>query len=395
MSSLSATETAFLMVAFQQAVLAGGWLVGAALTRDARAACWHWSAYAALSAVSLVCWVASVPTGDATLRAAGNLAIVASLVALHRGLWSFFGDRRDWRAHGLVALVALASSALGLDPAHGAQRVTVVSAVLAAQCFWLAWDLRIAARRHFEVNFGAWLALPAALGGLVFTLRAARGLLDPATVVAAVTANSNLNVGAAVLYLAIGLVFQLTLVGLVVARLVGRLHRASRHDALTGLLNRRATEEAVAAEIGRAKRLGESFSVLMIDVDHFKAVNDAGGHAAGDRVLQHLGAMFGTLLRDIDRAGRWGGEEFLVVLPGTPRAEAAALAERLRERVQARPMVWDDRPQPLTLSIGVAQWHGGEGADALVVRADAALYRAKEAGRNRVEQEVVPALAAA
>jgi diguanylate cyclase (GGDEF)-like protein len=395
MSSLTATEIAFLMVAFQQAVLAVGWLVGAGLMRDARAACWHWAAYAAFSAVSLVCWVASVPNAHEGLRAAGNLMIIGSLIALHRGLWSFFGEARGWRAHGLIVAVALVSTTLGLDPAHGAQRVTVISAVLAGQCFWLAWDMRTAARRHLEVRWGAWLAVPVAVGGLVFALRALRGLLDPSTIVALVTANSSLNVGAAAVYLAIGLVFQLTLVGLVVARLVARLRRASRHDALTGLLNRRAAEEAVAAEIGRARRLGESFSVLMIDVDHFKAVNDQGGHAAGDRVLQHLGAVFGTLLRDIDQAGRWGGEEFLVMLPGTPRAEAAALAERLRERVQALPAMWDDRPLALTLSIGVAQWRGGEAVEALVARADAALYRAKQAGRNRVECEVATLTAVA
>jgi diguanylate cyclase (GGDEF)-like protein len=245
-----------------------------------------------------------------------------------------------------------------------------------------------------ELRWGAVLAVPLLAGGLIFGLRAARALVSPGTIVAEVTADSGLNVAAAFGYLVIALVFQLTLVALVVSRGVVELRRSSRYDALTGLLNRRAMQEALEEQVQRARRFGEPFSVLMLDADHFKAVNDVQGHAAGDRALQHLGTLLAAQMRDIDRVGRWGGEEFVVLLPGAPLAQAREVAERLRERVQALPLRWQDQAVSLTVSAGVSQWgEGGDELAALLARADAALYRAKAAGRNRVEGEPPPGTA--
>ena len=176
-----------------------------------------------------------------------------------------------------------------------------------------------------------------------------------------------------------------------VTRGVVELRRSSRYDALTGLLNRRAMQAALEEQVQRSRRLGEPFSVLMLDADHFKAVNDVQGHAAGDRALQHLGTLLAAQMRDIDRVGRWGGEEFVVLLPGASLGQAGEVAERLRERVQALPLRWQDQAVPLTVSAGVSQWgEGGDELAALLARADAALYRAKAAGRNRVEGESPP-----
>ena len=162
-------------------------------------------------------------------------------------------------------------------------------------------------------------------------------------------------------------------------------------DPLTGLLNRRAAQEALEDELQRSRRLGEPFSVLMIDADHFKSINDLHGHAVGDRALQHLGTLLSAQMRDIDRVGRWGGEEFIVLLPGTPLAQAQEVAERLRERTQSLPPRWQERAVPLTVSLGVSQWAGpSDELSALMARADAAMYRAKANGRNRVEVEPPP-----
>jgi len=223
-----------------------------------------------------------------------------------------------------------------------------------------------------ELRWSAVLAVPVLLAGLVFGLRAGRALLSPGTIVAEVTADSALNVGAAFAYMVIALVFQLTLVALVVSRLVVELRRSSRYDALTGLLNRRAVQEELENEVQRSRRLGEPFSVLMLDADHFKGINDVQGHAAGDRALQHLGTLLSAQMRDIDRVGRWGGEEFVVLLPGSTLAQAQEVAERLRERAQALPPRWQDRALPLTLSAGLSQWAGA--ADEL--------RRAARAGRR-------------
>jgi diguanylate cyclase (GGDEF)-like protein len=294
----------------------------------------------------------------------------------------------------LVIFAAVTATGYGLDPANGAWRVAVVSGALSALCLSVAWDLQREARARMELRWGAVLSVPLLLGGLVFGLRAGRAMISPGTIVAEVTADSALNVSAAFGYLVIALVFQLTLVALVVTRGVVELRRASRHDALTGLLNRRAAQEALEDEVQRSRRLGEPFSLLMIDADHFKSINDVQGHAAGDRALQHLGTLLLAQMRDIDRVGRWGGEEFIVVLPGTPLAQAQEVAERLRERAQALPPRWQERNLPLTLSAGLSQWAGaGDELAALLARADAALYRAKGAGRNRVEVEPPPGTA--
>jgi len=179
-----------------------------------------------------------------------------------------------------------------------------------------------------------------------------------------------------------------TLMTLVVARLVNDLQRLARRDGLTGLLNRRAMHDLLDAQAALRRRADDRFSVLMIDVDHFKAVNDRHGHATGDRALAHIARLMTQALRAEDRLGRLGGEEFLVLLPGADRRSALAQAERLRLSVRAAPMHDADVgvDVALTISIGVAEWAGAdEDGSRLLARADQALYRAKGLGRDRVE----------
>jgi diguanylate cyclase (GGDEF)-like protein len=273
----------------------------------------------------------------------------------------------------------------GTSATGGPLRVAVISGLLAWLSAASAWEVQRRVRRQFDLRYGAWLAVPLLMGAAVFGVRALRALLSPETIVAEVSANSALNIGSAIVYMVVAMVFQLTLIALLASRLTSELHRASRHDALTGLLNRRAIDEALGAEVQRARRLGVPFTVLMLDLDHFKSINDRHGHAAGDRALQHLATLFTSQMRDIDRVGRWGGEEFMVLLPGTPMAQAQPLAQRLCERVSALPPRWEDSTLPVTVSIGIAEWLGdGDDLTALLARADEALYRAKQGGRNRV-----------
>ena len=168
------------------------------------------------------------------------------------------------------------------------------------------------------------------------------------------------------------------------ARSERRLAEAVRTDALTGLPNRRSMDEHLARAIGAARRSGLPAAVLMVDVDRFKQVNDTYGHDAGDAVLKAVGAGMRTVVRGGEIAGRWGGEEFLVLLPDTSAADAARVAERLRAAIEARPVDVRGTSVTVTASIGVAASASAEAAE-LVGRADDALYRAKAAGRNRVE----------
>ena len=162
-----------------------------------------------------------------------------------------------------------------------------------------------------------------------------------------------------------------------------RVRHLAMHDGLTDLYNRRALVELSERELARARRAGSPTAVLMLDLDHFKRINDAYGHAAGDRVLVDFAARLRDGLRAGDLAGRYGGEEFSVVLPATGEAAAAVVAERICAAVAARPL--GDLEVATTASIGVAASAPGEcGIEALLDRADRALYSAKQAGRNRV-----------
>jgi diguanylate cyclase (GGDEF)-like protein len=152
-------------------------------------------------------------------------------------------------------------------------------------------------------------------------------------------------------------------------------------DQMTGLLNRRSFDQRLDATIARSTRHGDPFSLLMIDMDHFKNINDYYGHSTGDDVLRRFGEVMSERLRPYDVAARWGGEEFVVLADGANLDNARMLAEQMRESVATTPF----SPVPrVTISIGVAEYQEGESGDDLLKRADKALYSAKRNGRNRV-----------
>lgn len=160
------------------------------------------------------------------------------------------------------------------------------------------------------------------------------------------------------------------------------LERLARTDPLTDLPNRTRLNDLFRREVDRAIRYRRPFSIVILDIDNFKRVNDEHGHLAGDRTLQAFAVVVRDNVRGADTVGRWGGEEFLVLCPETTAEEAAQLAERLRAATRATPFE-DGRRH--TVSAGVAAFREGDDLDALLNRADAALYRAKNAGRDRVE----------
>lgn len=164
------------------------------------------------------------------------------------------------------------------------------------------------------------------------------------------------------------------------------LQQQSVRDPLTGLYNRRYLEETVERELGRAQREQKPLSVIMLDLDYFKTINDEHGHSAGDKVLVNVANLLGSHLRGEDLICRFGGEEFTIILPGAPMEVAEARAEQLRELIQASPVALGEEGQLLvTASLGIATFpdHGADMA-ALIDAADDALYEAKENGRNRV-----------
>jgi diguanylate cyclase (GGDEF)-like protein/PAS domain S-box-containing protein len=163
--------------------------------------------------------------------------------------------------------------------------------------------------------------------------------------------------------------------------LLGKVQEMATHDSLTGLANRRVLEEQLPREMARARRSQSPLCVALIDIDHFKAYNDTHGHLAGDEVLRECARAWDGALRGEDTIVRFGGEEFLVLLPDTDAEEATEVVERLRERT----------PMGQTCSAGLAAWDFVESDDDLVGRADAALYLAKAGGRNQLAQAGAPA----
>lgn len=164
-----------------------------------------------------------------------------------------------------------------------------------------------------------------------------------------------------------------------------RLRELATTDGLTGIHNRRHFFELAEAEVSRAERYGAGLSAAMIDVDHFKNLNDEHGHAVGDDALRALSAVLRRVLRRVDVVARYGGEEFVVLFPGTEVSTAVPVVERLRRAVAAEPIPGTDAR--ITVSAGVVGWRKGEHLDETLRRADAALYRAKAEGRDRVVAE--------
>ena len=162
------------------------------------------------------------------------------------------------------------------------------------------------------------------------------------------------------------------------------LARLARTDVLTGLLNRRAMQEQLERELRLMTRGRGVFSVLLIDLDNFKAVNDDHGHRAGDRVLMHLAEHLSEHLRASDVQSRWGGEEFMVLFSGTPAPDAARVAEKLLARFSGDPTVVDETVIPVTFTGGLVEAREGDTVDSLFARADQALYQGKNTGRNRI-----------
>lgn len=230
-----------------------------------------------------------------------------------------------------------------------------------------------------------------AVGGAWFLVRCTAALLVTCAAVSAITGfqvRPDTSMVQIIGALPLLILYPLV-VGLTTYRLARRLREQnqllseeSRTDGLSGLLNRRYWEDAVSAEFQRWKRYGRQTSLLMLDIDHFKSINDNYGHAVGDEVIRNVAAILRAALREEDVPARYGGEEFGILLPDTPAAGAEVIAERIRRRIEGAALARS--ALRATVSIGIAEI-GPEDVDYTVCisHADRALYAAKERGRNR------------
>ena len=367
------------LVAVQFLVHALGWAMATRLSRG-----WHetegqFALFWAALASGLLLYVPPWPSGHA-LRNLGDLLIIGALVLQHRGLARFWGqpsgDRR-W-----LALLLLAAGVIGLSlsqpQGHGWRVATVCVgvAVMMLASARLVWQQG----RVETPQFAPAMAAAYGLLATVLLVRAVQVLQHVGPAKVSIDAPGRTSLVLVILVLFVGGAINLAQIRLALGRVLVRLRAQAQSDALTGTANRRGLLQGLQTMHAQARAGGPGYAVLMVDADHFKAINDRHGHAVGDRVLQRVAQVLRDGLRAGDLVARWGGEEFCVLLPRTGLADAQALATRLVLQMAA------GREPPITVSIGVAEARAaGESAEDVIRRADAALYQAKQRGRNRVE----------
>jgi diguanylate cyclase (GGDEF)-like protein len=375
----SATEIAFLIVAVIHGVFAvilalGAWWVG-----SARPALAHWATWSGLGTIT---WTILAAHFDSP-PLIGILIGVLMAVVLQRGIRVFIGREQRYAVHVAAIIAVIIASTLPEESRY--IEATINFATLSALYAYITRDLYLHARDDLHFRFPVVLCLPVLLGAAGFGARAIQALTRPESVLTEMAANSELNLNAAIFYIVLVLALHATLVALVVGRLTDELRKLSLHDGLTGLLNRRAMEETLQTQIRSSRRSGYSFVVMMLDLDYFKRINDEFGHAVGDLALKHVSTLLGSALRDIDVLARFGGEEFVALLPEVNLLQAEPVAERLRGLLASSPLMQDETRVTLSVSIGIAEWNGHEDNQSLLLRrADAALFQAKVQGRNRV-----------
>lgn len=313
----------------------------------------------------------------------GNGFTALSFAMLLAAVRRFYEVPRAWA--GLLALPVLLMALLTTMLDRFDMRLLVANAIFGVQA--LAVVAALYRRRISTVGKGKWLVM-AGLGfeAAVLAWRAGSGLsanaqLETLMQSSALQTVTFLGSFAVILMTSLGFVFMAK----------ERADEANRimaaADALTGIANRRAIIAALDRDVSRATRTREPIALMMMDLDHFKQINDTHGHRAGDAVLLAMARLVGQRIRSQDIVGRYGGEEFLVVLPDTTLTGAMRLAQDLCTAVASHPFKVRGQRVPLTVSIGVfgGRLESGDGWDALIHAADSALYRAKNAGRNRVE----------
>ena len=313
----------------------------------------------------------SMPLGSTLFPAAG----VFYLKALRQFRGEPFDGRALWALIG-VTFIALTYWQLITD--WPAARLVVFSVVVAALCLLCAWTVLKAPALHagFAERFTGALFLLQATFNL---LRIPDFFIESALLP---TPFSRLLLGLSEIGMAL---MSFGFVLMIVDKLISELNVLASRDALTGLLNRRAFIDAAKIEFARARRQSEPLTLLMLDIDHFKSINDQHGHAAGDEVLRAVSRAVPPCLRDYDVFARFGGEEFVVLLPATSHDEAVIVAERLRAAVEADNAWFEGRAIRCTMSVGMAVMKPTQhDLDGLLRAADQALYSAKNMGRNRV-----------
>jgi diguanylate cyclase (GGDEF)-like protein len=380
-SALALDMSTLLVVAICVTALLGLFLLFAWMQERVRALAW-WGAAYLIGGLSVALWSVENLISPPLPPGTANALLFVSCGMIWSAARLFHGRPILWGSMALGATIWLVSCMSSDFVGSAAARITLSSLIVSGYTFMTALELWRERRKHL---LRRWLAIfVPILHGAVFlmpiplasVLPADGGVLNLASGWVAVFVLETM------LYL-IGTAFIMLLI--TKERMV-RIHKAAAlTDTMTGLFNRRGFVEAAHQLMARQAKRGEPVSVLMFDLDHFKSINDSFGHAVGDDALRLFASIIGTTMRANDVIARFGGEEFVAMLPGT-MTEAVGAAERVRLAFEAAALEMEEGRLGATVSIGVASGQPGADIDTLIGNADAALYRAKLSGRNRVEQ---------
>lgn len=318
-----------------------------------------------------------------------NLSIICSFLLLRRGLTLFLRSPWSYRGVALALAFVVLIELLGFLPGDTLVLRTWTFTLAAALTLApLLHDLLRVLPRNYRAPWSivAMTALPVALAILAFVARATAITYSEVTGVVALDVGSTFDIVVALGFLVILGMFNFSFINLVLGSLIRRLEDLAATDQLTGLNNRRVAMQRLDEEHARFLRSGQRYALIMMDLDHFKSINDRYGHGGGDAVLREVARRLLQDVRSTDTLARVGGEEFLLLLPMNDLDGALVHAGRIRKHVAASPVHTPVAEVAVTVSLGVAEVLASDaGAHSVVSRADAALYRAKAAGRNRVE----------
>ncbi len=382
---MSTSTLLLIVIAVQQGLFAVAWAIVWSLRLAPRAA----SAFL-ISTLAIAGAMALLPFHNDSMHWPGwalvNVCVVLCVLTFRRGVQAFATQTTTWRGEAaLLGLIAVAQyHALTIE--GNVVRMLITHLALTPLTLHAAWIVARYLRHEFGKRAAVLFSLPLWIMGLLLGARTVGVMVAPDTVAIPITRVSDINTTFTLAIMGVALLVNMIFFSMVVTRVVRRLNNLTRHDAMTGLLNRRAIEDALKLQTSRARRRRDPFALLALDIDHFKRINDAHGHPAGDAVLVALGQTLRDFARTGDLVARVGGEEFWILAPNTDVDGAMTLAERVRLGVKRHTIHVGAVDIDITTSIGVAVFeHSGESAKSLLMRADQALYAAKASGRNRVE----------
>ncbi len=385
MITAAQTQTLLAGIILIAAIATLVWLALALIARIAPRASLAMACANAAAAASLTLHALRGVLPDSLTYRPGDVLSIASFALLGAAVSGITRRQLVWKPGAVV--VALATLLLFALPDDAGMRwqariVNVAGAGLTLAAGIAAW--RALSGRANGRRTPAPLSLPLFLIALLMAWRCLETFTNPGRT-PGIRAPTEFNLFFLWAALVLTLLQNATLAFLVLMRLILRIERLLERDPLTDTLNRRAFDQALAHAHAWLAR-GRGYALVMIDMDRFKQLNDSLGHAAGDAALRQMVQELQPCMRDVDRFGRLGGEEFCVLLPDTDIAGAALVAERMRTLVHTAPLRWLEQDWPLSASFGVAEAErGDESCDAVLARADAALYRAKSQGRNVVQ----------